>query len=922
MPYIGNTIRAADDYRLIDDISSGFNGSATSFALQVAGSSPVPFPKSPQQILVSVNGVIQEPDPTGASGFNLVGTNIVFSSAPTNGHAFFGIIYATADYLNAGGEFPAGSVGAPSFTFIGDEDTGIYRKGSGSVGFVSNATEIANTDSNGITISSGNLILGDSSGSSSDRVVLGAGSDLQIYHDGTDSYISDTGTGALFIQGDSAVILEAPNGENYFKGQINGASHIYYDGVIKLSTTTTGILVADKTQIDGASGSTELILKRTNTANSAGHSYGTIKFNDSSDNVIGKISTIRNTATDDGDIRFEAKPTGGSLTEYLRIKSTGNVQIPVDNAMLQFGAGQDLKIAHTGSESYIQNSTGALQIQADDLKLFDNSTAHLYFRGQTNSSVELYFDNSKKFETTSSGVHVLGTFEGDNFKVSNPGNNAVLIQNPANGIIGFGANNQTNQVTISADGHLGIPTDSGRLRLGASEDLQIYHDGTSNIILANSGDLNIRMNNSENSIVARQNGAAELYYDNSKKLETTSTGVSIPGILQMGTSSSYIDLPDNASLYCGTGDDLRIFHDGTNSIINNSTGNLQVIASNQFRGRAQGYVFNSYDDQEGIIKGFQNGAVELYYDGSKKFETTSNGATFLDNVRWNDNKAARFGGGDDLQIYHDGSHSIINNTTGSVQVQDAGTEKFRVSGTGTFFKDDIHLSNDNDKLNFGAGNDLQIYSNGVAGIIDHVTTGTGADLILRSKTIVLRNLSNESMIVGNQNGAVQLYYDNSTKLETTSGGIDVTGRVTTDDLTVQKASGNLSVMVTADSGLGTMEIGGSTGAFIDLKTPSSNDFDLRIGTSGTAGYILAAGTGIISIQGHPTPAANNTYDLGTTSLRWRNVYTNDLNLSNEGGANDVDGTWGNYTIQEGAEDLFLINRRNGKKFKFNLMEVA
>ena len=113
MPYIGNTIRAADDYRLIDDISSSFNGSTTSFALQVAGSAPVPFPKSPQQILISVNGVIQEPDPTGASGFNLVGTNIVFSSAPTNGHAFFGIIYATADYLNSGGNFPSGSLGAP-----------------------------------------------------------------------------------------------------------------------------------------------------------------------------------------------------------------------------------------------------------------------------------------------------------------------------------------------------------------------------------------------------------------------------------------------------------------------------------------------------------------------------------------------------------------------------------------------------------------------------------------------------------------------------------------------------------------------------------------------------------------------------------------------------------------------------------------
>ena len=127
MPYIGNTIRSAEDYRLIDDISSGFNGSTTSFALQVSGAAPSPFPKSPQQVLISVNGVIQEPDPSGSSGFNLVGTNIVFSSAPANGQAFFGIIYATADYINAGGSFPAGSSSLPSITFSADTDLSLIH---------------------------------------------------------------------------------------------------------------------------------------------------------------------------------------------------------------------------------------------------------------------------------------------------------------------------------------------------------------------------------------------------------------------------------------------------------------------------------------------------------------------------------------------------------------------------------------------------------------------------------------------------------------------------------------------------------------------------------------------------------------------------------------------------------------------------
>ena len=78
----------------------------------------------------------------------------------------------------------------------------------------------------------------------------------------------------------------------------------------------------------------------------------------------------------------------------------------------------------------------------------------------------------------------------------------------------------------------------------------------------------------------------------------------------------------------------------------------------------------------------------------------------------------------------------------------------------------------------------------------------------------------------------------------------------------------------------------------------------------------------IGSDGHTIPGADNTYDLGSTSNRWRNVYTTDLKLSNEGSKNEVDGTWGNYTIQEGESDLFLINNRNGKKYKFMLQEVS
>ena len=77
----------------------------------------------------------------------------------------------------------------------------------------------------------------------------------------------------------------------------------------------------------------------------------------------------------------------------------------------------------------------------------------------------------------------------------------------------------------------------------------------------------------------------------------------------------------------------------------------------------------------------------------------------------------------------------------------------------------------------------------------------------------------------------------------------------------------------------------------------------------------------IDSNGHTLPHVDNTHNLGAPTNRWANIYSADLQLSNEGAVNEVDGTWGQYTIQEGQDDLFLINRRSGKKYKFMLQEV-
>ena len=174
-------------------------------------------------------------------------------------------------------------------------------------------------------------------------------------------------------------------------------------------------------------------------------------------------------------------------------------------------------------------------------------------------------------------------------------------------------------------------------------------------------------------------------------------------------------------------------------------------------------------------------------------------------------------------------------------------------------------------------------------------------------------------------------------------GITVTGIVTstvldnniTGDLTV---SGNLGVggtvtyedVTNVDSlGVGTFRdglrvTGICTATAFHGNGSALTGIDATALKDGSGNVIVQASASAVSVTAgkHLNPASTNSTDLGTTSLRWRNLYTQDLQLSNESsGGNDVDGTWGDWTLQEGETDIFMINNRTGKKFKINLTEV-
>jgi len=88
----------------------------------------------------------------------------------------------------------------------------------------------------------------------------------------------------------------------------------------------------------------------------------------------------------------------------------------------------------------------------------------------------------------------------------------------------------------------------------------------------------------------------------------------------------------------------------------------------------------------------------------------------------------------------------------------------------------------------------------------------------------------------------------------------------------------------------------------------------------TAGDVTSGG---ITATGNIVPGSNDAFDLGAVGNVWRNLYTGDLHLSNQAKnqGNMVDGTKGNWTLQEGKDDIFMINNISGEKFKINLSKI-
>ena len=356
---------------------------------------------------------------------------------------------------------------------------------------------------------------------------------------------------------------------------------------------------------------------------------------------IAGVTTVGGNLSVNSGHNFTLTSSAGAGTSTIVFDSSAGDLTFDDNIRLKFGNSDDLAIYHDGSDNYIDGNSAAedhIYIRAN-VGSDQSSNIHLQAKAGEESivcrddeQVELYHNGNLRVSTTVDGAKV-----GTGVTLQTNGNLAAAGIVTANGGLLVGSNAATGvAASIFTNGNAtfsGIVTtknlviaDStqGRIFL-AGANSEVTNDGnlsfnTSSNVLTINGSIDlstdIDVDGTANLDVVDVDGAAN-FADDVTLVASIGAGSST---VLFDSSAGTLTFQDNIRANFGTGSDLSIFHNGTNSFITNDTGNFQV-STNEFR-------VKSNNGTTAHIQSSHNGNVQLYNSGNLRLETTTDGVDF------------------------------------------------------------------------------------------------------------------------------------------------------------------------------------------------------------------------------------------------------------------------------------------------------
>ena len=480
-------------------------------------------------------------------------------------------------------------------------------------------------------------------------------------------------------------------------------------------------------------------------------------------------------------------------------------------------------------------------------------------------------------------------------------------------------------LTTTADINFG---DNDKALFGDGSDFEIYHDGSNAQIKNSTGQVFFLSDTAtkfkdaggnETFAAFNDNGAVDLYYDNSKKFETTSGGATVTGTMTAttfsGSGASLTSIPNGAL------DNSAITINGTSTSLGGS------INVGDITGVTAGTLLDG---------GGTSGSVTLNVDLSELSTSTSNGDgdffCVVDSA--NAQKKLTKGNINISGFNNDSGFSTTTGTVTSVQV----TPGTGLDGGGT-----ITTSGNLDvTLDLSELTDMTAT---MTGSDEFIVLDSGAERRKAASEIGLSIFNNDAGFTTNTGDITSVVAGDGLTGGATSGaatlnvgagtGIDVAADAISVDVSDFMSNGSNNRVVTATGTDGMNAEANMTFDGTDLSIPQNivhlGDTNCYIGFHATDQWRVVTGgterfevnSSSITAARNFVPGANDTYDLGASGNVWRNIYTGDLHLSNEAKdeGNAVDGTKGNWTIQEGEEHLYILNNKNGKKYKFKLEEM-